>query len=362
MHRTAFAATAWALVGVLCLTCGAGPAAEPLWPYEMDYGACVKHAKSRNQAGVLAWAAPGAKRIRAVLIIMINTDSKIFGEHAAVRAVAAKREMGIVYLRCPEVHYNLNEAKDTTIIHGILDTTARKTGIAEFRHAPWITFGKSASGKFPFFMGWVYPKRTIASISYHAETPTWPVAAWAKLDGETILHTSVNGHTEWGGTWHRHVRPALLNYRTIGWLTNQVVVHRVGHGKYPDVHGSAGWGRKFPDRVTCIDVWDYLALFIDRAIAARVPQDAYPTDGPVRLKQVRDCEGYLIEPRVEDLLDEGRGKALPRLIHQAADVPEAKRRGMFWVADRQLAEAWFRLHAACGQKFGEALSQKAAGD
>jgi hypothetical protein len=335
-----------ALMAIPAAAGEAGQRADEPWPVSMGYGACKK--KTKNRAGVLAWTPPKAKRIRAVLLVMINTDSKIFAEHKAVRRVAAKHEMGVVYLRCPEVHYNLKEARDTKIILGILEKLAKTTGIEEFRHAPWITFGKSASGKFPFWMGWIYPKRTIASISYHAETPTWPVADWARLDGETILHTNVNGQSEWGRTWRRHVRPALLKYRTRGWLTNQVVVHKVGHGNYPDMHGSDGWGKKFPDRVTCIDVWDYLALFIDKALEARLPEKGYPTTAPLELVSVSDATGCLIEPRVEDLLNED-GNA-DGMIHKAAEAPANKRDGMFWVADRELAEAWFDLHAVHGQK------------
>ena len=51
------------------------------------------------KAHVLVWTPPAAKRIRAAFLIPNNTDSKHVGEHAAVRAVAAKHEIGIVYLR-----------------------------------------------------------------------------------------------------------------------------------------------------------------------------------------------------------------------------------------------------------------------
>ncbi|MFW6164204.1 MAG: hypothetical protein ACODAJ_15660, partial [Planctomycetota bacterium] len=267
------------------------------WPHALEHGAC---ARNKGRPDVLAWTAPGATRLRALLIIIANTDSKHFGEHAAVRAVAARRQMGIVYLRCGEVIRDLERheaGRDKPIIQRILDAVAAETGIAEVRHAPWIPFGKSSMGRFPFYMAWAYPKRTIASISYHAETPTWPVAGWAHLDGESILHVNVNGETEWGGTWNRHVRPSLLNYRARrGWLAHQVVVHDVGHGNYPDVHGGPGWGKPFPDRVTCIDVWNYLALFIDKALQARLPADAYPTQGPIELKQLDEASGYVIDP------------------------------------------------------------------
>jgi hypothetical protein len=195
--------------------------------------------------------------------------------------------MAVLYLR----------AGDEPEIQTILDLVAEKTGIAEFRHAPWIPFGKSSRGKFPIYMAWRHPKRTIATISYHAETPSWPVAEWAKLDGETVLHVNSNGETEWGGTWFNHVRPSLLNYRArSAWLPHQVVAKGVGHGDYVDANGSPGWGKPVPPGMTsCLRIWDYLALFVDKAIDRRVPKDRYPTHGPVELKAVDDATGYLID-------------------------------------------------------------------
>jgi hypothetical protein len=31
-------------------------------------------------------------------------------------------------------------------------------------------------------------------------------------------------------------------------------------------------------------------------------------------------------------------------VHEAADVPAEKRKRMFWVADREQAAAWIKLH------------------
>ena len=50
----------------------------------------------------------------------------------------------------------------------------------------------------PFRLAWLFPERTIASVAYHCETPTWPVADYANLKGETVLQVSVNGEAERG--------------------------------------------------------------------------------------------------------------------------------------------------------------------
>jgi hypothetical protein len=355
----------------------------PHWPVGMKLPESSttgwRPAKRRfaHRAEVLVWAPPKARRIRAVLLIPNNTDSKHFGEHAALREVASRHELGVIYLRRfdGKVIERSDPPTQANQLQATLDAVAARTGIVEFRHAPWITFGKSSRGRFPFRTAWQFPERVIASISYHGETPTWPIAGWARLKDETILHVNVNGQVEWMGTWYRHVRPCLLNYRARrAWLPHQVVVHRVGHGNYADVHGSPGWGKPVPPgAISCLRIWDYLALFVDEAVQLRVPREVYPTAGPVQLKQVDADSGYLIHPRaVEELLgarwrpirnadgayqivnhikephevyDENPGKVASKLlVRKATDVSEAERKKMFWVADRELALAWLKLH------------------
>lgn len=286
-----------AAIFVILLAVGAAAKAEepaadqqlaepPFWPLglHLPKGPAPKPDKSgKIGAQVLVWAPPEARRLRALLIIPNNSDSKHFGEHARTREVAAKREMGVVYLR----------NGDVPDVQDVLDAVAEKTGIVEFKHAPWIVYGKSSRGMFPITMEWKHPKRTIAGISFHAETPTWPPGAGAALNNETILHVNANGEMEWGGTWFVHARPSLLNYRAQkDWLPHLVVSWGVGHGDYPDETS----GRDNPaPRMTRVQVWDYLALYIDKAIGLRVPQDKYPTEGPVELKQVDEAGGYLID-------------------------------------------------------------------
>ncbi len=282
------------------------PAAQwaemPFWPIGLkisaDMGGKDGTAKSPAKADILVWLPPGAEHIRAMLLIPNNSDSKDFGQHEKLRAVAAKHEMAIVYLRNFNTGIEPMEGEpDTTRIQPMLDLLAKETKIAEFRYAPWITYGKSSRGKFPFRMAWLWPERTIATVSFHAETPSWPVPPWAKLNGETILHVNANGQTEWGGTWCNHVRPSLLNYRSQkGWLAHTTVSRDVGHGDYVDANGSEGWGKLFPEKVTVIDVWDYLSMFVDKALTLRLPHDEYPADHPLKLKQIDESTGYLIDP------------------------------------------------------------------
>ncbi|MFP4106441.1 MAG: hypothetical protein ACLFVU_10165 [Phycisphaerae bacterium] len=331
------------------------------------------------QANVLVWVPPKADKIRATVVVPNNTDSKNVFEHDAVRKVLAEHEVGVIYLR----HFPgavvewTNPPKDADwAFQTMLDTVAKKTGIEEFRNAPFITFGKSSRGRFPFRTTWWFPKRVIASITYHGETPTWPMKDWAKdaVKDESVLHVAINGQSEWSGTWYRHVRPNLLNYHNnTDWLAHQVVLPGIGHGNYPDMHGSKGWGKPVPEgKVSCLDTWNYVAAFIDNAMKLRVPKDKYPTDKPLDLKQVDRDNGLLIHPRApEQLLDmkwmawrekDDVYQTIPwpdekhpvhdkkqgsvekdKLIRYATDVPKEEREDYMWIPNRELALQWLKL-------------------
>jgi hypothetical protein len=281
------------------------PVPDPFWPISLQLpvelgGAPPPKPDKPVVADLLVWVPEGATRLRAVMMVPANSDSKHVVEHAPLRAVAAKHGMGIIYMRGFSTgieHWKEPTPPDGQNILKMLDLVAKQTGIGDFRHAPWVTFGKSSRGEFPFRAAWLFPDRVIASITYHGETPTWPVPDWAKLNGQSIVSVNLNGESEWGGTWFNHVRPSLLNYRSQkGWFSHIAVARGVGHGDYPDTNGTEGWGKPFPGKVTCIRVWDYLALFIDKALEIRLPKGAGPADGPVALNPIDPASGYLIDP------------------------------------------------------------------
>ncbi len=243
---------------------------------------------------VLVWVPEDSEKIRAMIMIVANTDSKEFGMSKPVRDVCRKHDIAVVYMR-----FALQN--DLTDTQPLLDYLAETLEIEEFAHAPWFSFGKSSMGKHAFYPWWNNPSRVIGSISYHAETPTWPMEEWSTLQDESILHVSANGETEWGGTYFRHVRPALLNYRNHSNVLGHILVGKdIGHGNYPDVGGSEGWGKEHPGQIRCVDTWSYLALFIDKAMELRVPE-GYPSEKPFELKQVDPSQGLLIKPHaIED--------------------------------------------------------------
>ncbi len=281
--------------------------AEPHWPLGWHLppplGPEERKPKDTN-ADITIWLPPDTDRIRAVVLVPNNTDSKDWAQHGPLREILARHEVAILYMRRFGTGVEATPAdyrdppSDETRIPKLLRWAAEQTGIAEFAHAPWITFGKSSRGSFPFRLSWIYPERTIASIGYHAESPTWPPPEWAAFKDHSILRLNANGQTEWGGTWFQHVRPSLLNYNSrTPWLSHVMVAYKVGHGDYRTAPADATKRKR---------VWDYLSLFVDKALAVRLPAEGYPSQGPTPLRQVDPATGYLIEPHaVEDLFRVG---------------------------------------------------------
>lgn len=322
----------------------------PHWPLGIrlpDVFVIRRPDKRPPRADVLLWLPP-ATCPRALLLIPENSDSKHFGEHPALREVAARCGLAIVYLR-GTVQIGIEDQPtpvDPSRLPHLIAEIASLVARPCLRHAPWIVFGKSSRGRFPFRAAWLHPERVIATVSYHAETPPYPPADYAASPpaGFTPLHVNINGAVEWGGTWHRHVRPALLGYRAnTGWLPHQVVVPGVGHGDYPDEHGGPGWGNPFPDRVTCVEVWDYLTLFLDHALRLRLPDSPAVGDTAPELCTVNQADGWLLSPAALEAFLAGESPCAP--IRAAREVSPELRRGFFWLPDETLARAWLRLHA-----------------
>lgn len=359
-----------------------GPAlAEPHWPIGVrlpDELAGNRRRRSAHRADVLVWVPDPLERLRAVLIVPDNTDSKHFAEHPPLRERLARQGVAIVYLRHFRTgfeHTKSDPPPEPDNLLKLMPHLADATGLPAFEHAPWITFGKSSRGEFPFRAAWLYPKRVIAGVTYHGETPTWPIPDWAGGQEESVLYVALNGQTEWEGTWYRHVRPCLLNYRaTTRWLPHQVVLRGIGHGNYPDGHGTPGWDKPVaPDQISVKRAWDYLALFIDKAIDLRLPPDADPAQGPVTLRQVDPDQGVLVHKRAIEVRLQMRWMALwtrgerynivawpefredqfdpdPQpladadLIRPAGQVDPAQRGDWFWLPDEETARAWLALH------------------
>lgn len=372
-------------------------AEPPYWPIgslvpEEIYEATRNKKKNRKRktgkAEVLIWIPEDLAVVKSILFIAPNTDSKHVGEHDAVRAVARKHGMAVVYPRIA-LHWILAEGKGG-VTEDFLAFCGRLSGHPELAHVPWVVFGKSSMGRHPIYHAWAFPERTIACITYHGETPTWPLPEWATAkepEKETIPYLSINGHHEWMGTWYRHVRPMHLNYRALShWLPHPVVLRNVGHGNYADKHGTDAFGKPVaPGVISCLRVWDYIALYLDKVLALRVPAEADPRAGAVELRDIPPASGIYLHPRaveavagykarpiridgkeVQTPYTPGAGELYTIIDHvkeahevyapattaaakavlflQGTDASAEARRARLWIADQELLDAWMAIH------------------
>lgn len=360
---------------------------DALWPWGfnlpkevMDTLADKRLNKRMKEGQILMWMPPEAKRVRGIFMFTNNSDQFKVAEHKAIREVITKHEMAIIFgnMFSGQVIERVEPPVNADLVFTtMLEQIATETGIDDFRHAPFLTMGKSSRGRFPFRTTWWFPKRVIASISLHGETPTWPMPSWSKVDDESVLHVNINGLSEWDGTWYRHVRPSLLNYNSqTNWLAHQVVLYGIDHGYYADYYLYPNFGKPMPKNhkfIRVTDVWDYVATFIDTAMTLRLPEGAYPDGKPIELTPIDRGSGWLIHPRApEELLgskwfafrkgdkgyqvipwpdevtpvyDTEQGIIAPtELVKQAQDVPESERGHWMWIPNENMLRAWLKLH------------------
>jgi len=289
----------------------------PHWPIGVPFPGQTKREPGKKRippptiTDAYVWVPKGMKHIRAALVIVPDQGSKQFGQHPAVRKLAEKREMGIVYL------LNYQEKRDRDRIGSILAEVAKYTKIKEFRHVPWILFNGPNNANFAFSVAAKQPKRTIATIGYHAPAPPWPRQPWTPKG--PVLHVNVNGEFDDSSAWSWQHRPRLLNYQiTSGWFSHMVVPRGVTQGNYPSRAESRGG----PTRA---DVSDYLTAFMDKALTLRVPGGDYATNKPPVLKDVDPSRGVLIETyAMEDIFRTLRGPMKKK--GNVYDTPSSQRR------------------------------------
>ena len=289
----------------------------PHWPIGVPFPGQTKPEPGKKRipppmvTDAYVWVPKGMKHLRAALVIVPDQGSKQFGQHPAVRKLAEKHEMGILYL------LNYQEKRDPGRIASILAEVAKYTRIREFRYVPWILLNGPNNANFALSVAAKQPNRTVATIGYHAPAPSWPRQSWAP--NSPVLHVNVNGEFDDSSAWSWQHRPRLLNYQlTSGWLSHMVVPRGVADGDYPSRDAARGG----PTRA---DVSDYLTTFMDKALALRVPGGNYATNKPPVLKKVDPSRGVLVETyAMEDIFRTVRGPM--KKTGNVYDAPGSQRR------------------------------------
>jgi hypothetical protein len=268
-----------------------------------------------REVDAFLWVPPEAPRVRGVILAGMTLMEQHFVKDATIRRMCEAQQLAIVFMQCGLKGPDHQKT---------LDAFAAQCGYRELAAAPLVFVGHSAGGGPALECARATPDRCIALIQYRGGMPAKDAALPPGIPSVAML----GQFDEFWGTmrtedgtesWERAVA-SMRNYRALGpdRLASLVVEPGAGH---------FAWSARNAD---------YLALFIRKAVEARVPPDG-PIDAgePVRLKPVDPASGWLTG-----------------LDLKAAPIPCAPfdryagdKAGTSWHVDREMAEAAVAYHA-----------------
>ncbi len=308
------------------------PAAEWQWSVPM------------GQGRAFLWIPPGCKQIRAVVVGQNNMIEQGILEHATFRKTLAEEGIGEVFIAPPfDFIFHFDQAAGERF-NDMMKRLADVSGYSELNFAPVAPLGHSACASFPWnFAAW-NPARTLAVLSIHGDAPLTkftgcgqPNPDWGQRNLDGVPGLMVMGEYEWGDSEHGvdRLSPAL-DYRRQHPKAPIAMLAEPGNGHF-----------NYSD-----DLVKYLALFVRKAAAARLPNNP-PLDQPPVLRPVDPAQGWLVE---RWHLNQPR---------QFKPAPAAEYRGdpneAFWCFDREMARATYNYLANQPGKLPQLLSVTSGG-
>ncbi len=308
-----------ALLFALLLATSAAFAAE--WQFS------VPTADGKGRA--FLWIPPDCDHVRGVVLSGQVILEKNVLEDPAIRAAAARAGLALVL----DMKSTIGNGPDFSEgsegrkrLQGILDRLAEVSGYAEIAQAPLLTLGHSGGAIFAWNVAYGMPERVFGVIGLKAAPiPAPPGFKPEKGDGAPILNhvpiLVVTGQYEaWNNSgrtpeYHwRWVRGGLLRDRAIGRNAQASVLVEPGTGHF-------SW---YPELA------DYVAMFIEKAAAARLPKERPPAGEFPKLRDIPAEEGWLSDA---DFFG-GSRHATAAFRDYAGDPSLA-----FWHLDAELARA-----------------------
>jgi len=274
------------------------------------------------------WIPPGCKQVRGVIIGQHNMLEEGIFEHPAFRKAMSDIDFAEIWITPgPDFVFNFNRGIGD-VFAGMLKKLGEVSGYTELRFAAVIPIGHSAAASYPWnFAAW-NPGRTLAILSVHGDAPLTsltgsgqPNPDWANRTIEGVPGLMIMGECEW---WEKRLSPAMA-YRQKYPAAPISLLADAGHGHFD-----------YSDQLV-----NYLALFIRKAAAARLPAkmplDTYPV-----LKAIDPQNGWLAD------------RWHPDSLPHAAPAPYAGYRGdrsqAFWYFDQEMADATEKYYTAARGK------------
>ncbi len=283
--------------------------AEAVWQWSAPTG---------NSRAFL-WIPPAAKHVRGVVVGQDNMIEQGILEHPILRRELAKLGLAEVFIAPPFDTWQSatnNDAANEKFF-ALLQTLADESGYGELKVAPVIPLGHSAMASYPWNFAVWNPSRTLAILSVHGDAPQTtltgngrPNLDWGRRNIDGIPGLMVMGEYEW---WDARLTPAL-KFLAAHPATPIAMLAEPGRGHFD-----------YSD-----DLVKFLALFIRKAVEARLPQEFSPGQPPA-LKPVYPRDGWLVQ---RWHLNQPRTVKPAPFAQYAGDKSEA-----FWAFDEETAWA-----------------------
>ena len=227
------------------------------------------------------WVPPDCRHIRGLLVGLQNMLEKPMFQDPEIRRACADSGLGIVWI-APLTENNQEKLRNNfgpeawPTLQQMLADLAKESGYSEITTAPLLPVAHSAATPFVWGMDNLGAAHIIAILPYKG----WFTGHIAP--GVPVLHVSSEygevGGTNWGETYLND-RKEVLRLRGDG--ADRLI------GEFTDIGaGHFEWNH---------EAAPIIALFIRKAVAARVPANA-PLDRPVELKSVDPKSGWLLDP------------------------------------------------------------------
>ena len=268
------------------------------------------------------WIPPAGDFVRGLVVGQHTLQEEMILEHDSFRAELGRLGFGAIWITPPlDLLFEPADAAGPAF-DAMLTALARVSGYHELVHAPVVPIGHSAAAFYPWnFARWA-PHRTLAVLSISGQWPTPMNDARDALIAEPLP----------AGI------PALVAIGEYEWADERAAIGLRQRVAYPDLpltmlgEGGAGHFDVSHEKVA------YLALYLRKAAAYRLPAGDSPTDGPPELRAIDpNTTGWLV--------DRWRANEPPRV--PAAPVAEyAEPEEAFWCFDEEHAVATekFRLN------------------
>lgn len=250
-------------------------AAEYQWSVPVT---SVMSDETKDHPRAFLWIPPDCQRVRAVIVGQHNMLEEGILEHPAMRRALAEIGMAAVWIS-PALDgvFRFDQGAGEHF-EEMMAALAQESGYSELEFAPIVPIGHSAMASYPYHFAAWKPGRTLAAISCKG---TWP--DYRDANSPPWKDSDLNGV------------PLLFvagEYEDANGRAGKAASFRARNPQSPlTMLADAGGGHfDFHDRLV-----DYLALYLRKVAAARLPADA-PVQGPVTLKSIDPTtDGWLVD-------------------------------------------------------------------